>query len=129
MPGQTLLVFKERQLLAEQQCPGAGVIQSREAIFTSLQVEWILGKCIGIASRRSTEDLADVVQGLGPSVGAAHRQLLEQVVGAKLQLQAVVIGVSGVGAGTQNTSPAVYATYVGAGARSDLLRGRARRKS
>src|SRR5581483_11918959 len=94
MTNPAFLVFEEGQLLVEQECPRARIIQAREAIFAFLDIQWILSKCAAIAGCKGAEDFAGIVQRLGPSEGAAHRQLLEDVVSAELQLQTVVIGVS-----------------------------------
>src|SRR5437660_2339717 len=128
MAEPALLAFEERQLLAKQERPGAGVIQAREAILALLDTERILGKGVAVASGEGAEDFTGVIEGLGPGEGAAHRELLEEVVGAEFQLQAVVIGVAGVGAGAHNAVAAIHAADVCSGAGAYLLGGRARSK-
>src|SRR5438094_7301441 len=129
MAEPALLVFEERQLLAKQERPGARIVQAREAVLALFDIQWILSKGAAVAGRKRAEDFTGVIEGFGPGEGAAHRQLLEDVVGAEFQLQAVVIGVAGVGAGAHNTVAAIYATHICARSRAYLLGGQARSKS
>src|SRR5215470_4456311 len=102
-----------------------GVIQTGEGVFARPVdlVRRILRKESAVAAGKRAEDLAHVVQILGVSVGSANGQLLEQVVGAELGLQSVVVGIRCVGTDPSYAAVAVHAPH---GNRGKRLARRAR---
>src|SRR5258708_3716572 len=93
------------------------------------EIQGVLRNGNRVAGSTGAEDRAGVVGGLAPTVTRSHGQLLEQVVGAELQLQTVVVGEAGVGAGAQNACAAIHASHITASARSNLLGSGARSES
>src|SRR6185312_2149364 len=64
----------------------------------------------GTAAKRA-EDLAHVVQRLAVRVRRAHAHLLEQVIGAELCLDTVIVGIAGVVAGKNDSFVAIHTAH------------------
>src|SRR5260370_35217621 len=86
-----MLRFKERQLLGEGQVPGLRDVQAGDGTLRITRLERVLRGKQRVASGAGREDLAHIVQILAPGVTGAHRQLFEQVVGAELCLQSMIV--------------------------------------
>src|SRR5713101_4567980 len=111
MADGSMLFLEEWEVLVEQNAPLVRVIQAGERVF-ALAVDLIrrvLGEEDGVAAAKGREDFADVVERLAEGIGAAHRQLLEQVVGAELHLGTLVVGEARVAAKADDAEIAVDA--------------------
>ena len=102
-----MLLFEERQLFSEQDGPLVRNIQTGERMFSRSCVERVLCPGGGVATRAGGEDLRHVVQGLGVGVSASDGELFEQVIGAELNLRAVIVRFSAIGARAGNAQVAV----------------------
>src|SRR5271154_4824233 len=79
-------------------------------MFRTRKVQGILGECDAISGAEGAENLIDVIGGLAIGIAGSHRQLMPKVGGAEFDLQAFVIGISGVVALTNHAFIAVHAT-------------------
>ena len=88
-------------------------VQTRDSVFLAGDIERVLGKSSGASTCERAKDLAGVVGRLTEAVTGPQSQLFEQVVGAELRLQPVVIRICSVGAlAVDACTVAVDAAYV-----------------
>src|SRR5207302_1583716 len=120
-----LLCPEERQVLRELRRPDVREVQTGARALRIAYLEWVLRCEQRVAGGASRENLAGVVHGFAPCPAGGDVQLLEQVVGPELRLQAVIGGKGSVGALTVYTETAGHATHVATRAvcRPTTLRG------
>src|SRR5215472_17891988 len=113
MTDGAMLLLEERQIFSKQDCPDMRVIEAGDRALRIASLERVLGSedRVAWASTRR-ENLAHVIQILAPGVAGAHGQLLEQVVGAELQLQCMIIREGAIAADAHYTIAAIDPAHV-----------------
>src|SRR5260370_27254426 len=66
-------------------------IQARDPVFGPGEIDLALRESARTAAHAGSEDIVNIVSGLAVCVVGAERQLMPELVGAKLKLQAVVV--------------------------------------
>src|ERR1700757_2181960 len=89
-----------------------GIIKAGPRIFAGSIIQRILCDCHTIATGKSAEDLANIIECFAESVRSTQSQLMEYIVGAIFHLQRVVIGKTGVDALTQYAYSTSCATQI-----------------
>src|SRR5690348_13848173 len=104
----SVLFLEERQLLGEQDGPYVRIVQTGYGAFRIAGLEGVLRGKQSVTGRTGGEDLADVIEVLAPGITGAHGQLLEQVIGAELQLHTMVVREAAVVAGASDTKSTIH---------------------
>src|SRR5712671_2389556 len=121
MPKQPVLLSKERDVLSQRHGKCVGNIQAGDGTLCTSCLERVLRRKQSVARGASSEDLAHVVQVLAKRVADPQLHLFEQIVGAELCLECMVVRETAIGTGANDAQTAVYASHIRPGAGTHLL--------
>ena len=86
-----MLLLEERQIFGCGHGPAVGEVESGSSVLALADIQWVLSESQRVACCASAEDFADVISGLAPCVACPNGQLLEQIIGTELGLDAMII--------------------------------------